>query len=103
HLLTQLAGPGGVVTQLIPRLHDLAGLREQRALQVSPEFLAPYLGQRKAMVGQSAGGQLEDDLFQALRDSAFGWLASTAAQKVAALLSDLGPSVAQPLQRAFDD
>lgn len=103
HLLTQLAGPGGAVTQLIPRLHDLAGLREQRALQVSPEFLAPYLGQRKAMVGQSAGGQLEDDLFQALRDSAFGWLASTAAQKVAALLSDLGPSVAQPLQRAFDD
>lgn len=103
YLLEQLTGPGGVVAQLIPRLHDLAGLRQARALQVEEHFLAPYLGQRKAMVGQSAAGQLEDDLFHALRDSAFGWLASTAAQKVATLLKDLGPSVAQPLQRAFDD
>lgn len=103
YVLDQLTGPGGVVSQLIPRLHELGGLRETRALQIDQQFLAPYLGQRKAMVGQSAAGQLEDDLFHALRDSAFGWLASTAAQKVAALLQDLGPSVAQPLQRAFDD
>lgn len=103
YLLDQLTGPGGAVAQLIPRLHELGGLREPRALQIDQQFLTPYLGQRKAMVGQSAAGQLEDDLFHALRDSAFGWLASTAAQKVASLLKDLGPSVAQPLQRAFDD
>ncbi|MGP5253577.1 tubulin-like protein [Brachybacterium sp. JB7] len=104
YVLEKLAGPGGEIAQLVPRLRDLERLRKNRAaLSVSPEFLAPYTGQRKAMVGQRAAGELEDDLFHALRDSAFGWLASTAAQKVATLLQDFGASVAQPLRKEFDD
>lgn len=103
YLLEQLAGPGGEIAHLVSRVRELERLRQPRALEVPPAFVQAHASNRKAMIGLSAMAELEESVFDMLRDSAFGWLASIAAQKVAALLEDFGASVAQPLRKEFED
>lgn len=101
-VLDQVAGPGGQIQALIPKVHELAAMGGDRALRITPDFVARHSATKRAVVGQTLG-ELEDSLSSMLGTSALGWLASAVARRVVALLEDFGPSVATPLQREFED
>jgi hypothetical protein len=100
--LEQIGASGGVISSLVPRVKGLEALRSAAALNVPSAFTQKY-SVKKGQVPAAGDAELREDLARTVTDSAFGWLASLTAVRVADVLEDFRTAVIVPLSAEIDD